>query len=147
MSDTIKAFWRKTAIDYCEETGDQQYELANLAAWAIRKGLWEPQEKDVLKLAARSAASALKALHVVDSKGRPIREFICAKVQGKFEWAKESEATDEFKIQFVREQSQRIDADIKALRNYVDHLNEDRAMRGLPDIQLDLAFDQEVAAI
>lgn len=146
MSKNIKTFWRDTAIAFCKETGNQQYELSDLAKWAIDNGTWKPQEKDVLKLAKSSAGSALKECHIVDSKGRHIREFINARIQQKVLWARECEANDEFTILFIQEQKNRVGADAQSLRNFVDHVNEGRVKRGLPKIQLSLNFDEESGA-
>jgi len=59
---------------YVEETGDKAYDLHHVAAWAHRKGLFDPQPHDVIKQFAKELARAARQDFIVDENGEPVRQ-------------------------------------------------------------------------
>jgi hypothetical protein len=59
---------------YIEETGDKTPDLHYVAAWAYRKGLFDPQPHDVIKQFARELSRACRQDFVEDENGEPVRQ-------------------------------------------------------------------------
>jgi len=62
------------------ETGASSVNLKEVAAWAIRKKLWEPERRSAVKMLARSLADALREEYFTDSQGRRVRRKHAQKI-------------------------------------------------------------------
>lgn len=52
-----------------------------IAAWAIKKKLWDMQPSDVIKRCADDLADAMREEYYIDAQGRKVRAKHCAKVE------------------------------------------------------------------
>ena len=79
LSQDVKQ--RLAIVDlYTEETGDKTPDLHYVAAWAYRKGLFDPQPHDVIKQFAKELARACRQDFIEDENGEPVRQRHSVKV-------------------------------------------------------------------
>jgi len=124
--------------------GDQLRDIANkyyaakqpspatakeIAAWAVRKGLWHPQPSDLIDQCAEELARAMREEHVTDPQGRSVRAKHVARVttpsgQSRFEWADIRTAPIAFMQIAFQQRRQQIVGDCRQLKTDVDSYNE-----------------------
>jgi hypothetical protein len=66
---------------YIDETGNQTIDMRHVAAWALRKGLWEPQPEDNIKRLARDLSRAARQDYIEDDDSQPVRRLHAFKIK------------------------------------------------------------------
>ena len=101
---------------------------SDIAAWAIEKGIWQPQRGDMIKQCARQLAQAMREEYITDPQGRRVRAKHVLRMEkdGK----QESFWTDiriakrpEMEMSF-QQRRQHIVGECKQLKTDVDSYNE-----------------------
>jgi hypothetical protein len=142
-TEQLQAIWR-------------QYEAAGMpipatakevAAWAIRSGLWEPRSSDVVSRCADDLARAAREEYRTDAKGRVYRARHPAKLlkdgQTRFEWADIDSTTRDHMQRAFSLRRKQVVGDCHQLKVDVDHFNY--ANPDEDPIQLILDFTDDVA--
>jgi hypothetical protein len=84
---------------YVAETGEHMIDMRLVAAWAIRKRLWEPQPEDKVKRLARDLSRAARQDYIPDDDDFPVRRLHSHKIkQGDVQltfWVNIEDATRE----------------------------------------------------
>ena len=113
-----------------------------IAAWAIRQGLWHPQPADLIEQCAEELARAMREEHVTDAQGRSVRVKHVVRTtttsgQTRFEWADSRTATRAFMEIAFAQRRQQIVGDCRQLKGDADSFNENRC----PDNPIEIVFD------
>lgn len=66
-------FMQDLADEYLEETGKSEATTDEFAVWAIRAEKWEPPPDIVLRKCKDDFADALRAQHITNDDGQPVR--------------------------------------------------------------------------
>ena len=118
----------------------------DIAAWAIRESLWNPQPASIIAQCADHLSRALRDEHITDPQGRRVRAKHVAKIldHGKTMplWADIRTATRQHMQTSFQQRRHQIVGDCKQLKTDVDSYN-DNANDGEPiqmifDFTLDL---------
>ena len=137
--------------------GDQLRDIANnyyrsgqhspatakeIAVWAIRNDLWQPQPADLIDQCAEQIARAMREEHITDAQGRSVRAKHVARIatpsgQSRFEWADIRHAKREFMEVAFQQRRQQIVGDCRQLKADADSYNENTC----PDQLIQLVFD------
>lgn len=134
---------------YRQEVRPDPVSLGDVAAWAMQKGLYKPQVKDVIKIFCDDMARSLRQEKRVDAHGREYRAKHCIKkiIEGKqlVLWADIDSAPRGFMKESFQNRRRAIIGDCHQLKQDVDHYNDIN-----PDtqpIQLVLDFTDDVAEL
>ena len=137
------------ANQYYREHGDEPVELAEIAAWAVRKGLWSPKPQDVVKRCATELGDALRQEVRVDAEGRKYRAKHCVRTKNGAEqlflWADIDKAPRKFMEKSFAERRKSIVGDCTQLSDDVGHYNQYHTPNN--PIQLVLDFTDDVEEI
>jgi hypothetical protein len=118
-----------------------------VAAWAIRGGLWQPKSADMISRCADELARAAREEYRTDTKGRAYRARHPAKLekdgQIRFEWADIDTASRNHMERAFSLRRKQIVGDCHQLKVDVDHFNDVHPAE--PPIQLILDFTDDVA--
>jgi len=120
-----------------------------IAAWAIRKGLWEPHPSTVINQCADQISKAMREDYIVDPQGRTVRAKHAARIlsQGKQKtfWADIRTASPQhMKIAF-QQRRQQIVGDCSQLKADLDSYNQNKN-ESVP-IRLIFDFTQDIEEI
>lgn len=123
--------------------------MNQVAAWAIREGLWKPRHDSLIRQCAEQLAEAMREEYYVDPQGRTVRTKHAARVmlhgdQHTF-WDDIRTAPPKHMLLAFQQRRQQIVGDCRQLKNDVDSYNEN-TNAGRP-IQLILDFTQDVAEL
>ena len=117
-----------------------------IAAWAIREGLWHAQPDALINQCAEELARAMREEYITDPQGRPVRAKHAArfKIDGQQRsfWDDIRTAERSFMEVAFKQRRQQIVGDCRQLKVDVDSYNEN-ANPGTP-IQLVLDFTLDV---
>jgi hypothetical protein len=121
-----------------------------VAAWAVRKGLWHPRPADVIAQCAADLADALREEYITDAKGRRVRAKHAARVtkdgkQLSF-WADIRTAPRSHMELAFRQRRNQIVGDCKQLKNDVDSYNDANASQPAIPMLFDFTDDLDEAA-
>jgi hypothetical protein len=113
-----------------------------IAAWAIRNGLWFAQPSDLIEQCAEEIARAMREEHISDAQGRSVRAKHVARIPGangqmKFAWADIRNAPREFMAIAFQQRRQQIVGDCRQLKSDADSYNENKC----PDRPIAIVFD------
>ena len=102
-----------------------------IAAWAVRNGLWKPQRSDEIRMCAEQMARAMREEYIVDSQGRSVRAKHAARVEknhGQITlWADIRTASrDHMEVAF-QQRRQQIVGDCRQLKTDIDSFNDNRS--------------------
>ena len=127
---------------YRNETRNQAAIPKEIAAWAIRKGLWQPQPGTLISQCARELRRAMRDQHITDPQGRSIRAWHSAKVAdvaGKQQrlWKHVDDASRDFMRVSFQGRRLGIFSDCRQLKIDQDSFNENHC----PDEPINLIFD------
>lgn len=120
-----------------------------MAAWALREGLWAPHRDSLVGQCAEQLAEAMREEYYVDPQGRTVRTKHAARVKLHGEqlnlWEDIRTADRKFmQIAFQQRRKQMI-GDCRQLKNDVDSFNEN-SNSGRP-IQMVFDFTQDLAEL
>ena len=131
---------------YRTEVSDEPADPREVAAWAIRKKLWEPQPTDLVSRCARDLTRALREEYLTDEKGRRYRVNHAVTMSKDGEqlsmWANIDTAPRAHMVKAFAQRRMQIVGDCFQLRQDVDH-NNDVSAETEP-IQLVLDFTEDV---
>ena len=121
-----------------------------IAAWAIREGLWRPSPDSLVSQCADQLAEAMRVEYHTDAQGRTVRSKFAApkKIHGDqltYLWDDIRTAPPEHMKAAIQVRRNQIVGDCRQLKNDVDSYNENHNP-GKP-IQLILDFTQDVAEL
>lgn len=142
-TEQLQAIWRR----YEEAEMPIPATAKEVAAWAIKQGLWEPRPSDIVSRCADDLARAAREEYRTDAKGRVYRARHPAKFlkdgQLRFEWADIDTASRDHMQRAFSLRRKQIVGDCYQLKTDVDHFNDHRPSE--PPIQLILDFTDDVA--
>jgi hypothetical protein len=131
---------------YQAEVSSEPADLRDVAAWAVREGLWEPRPADVHARFAEDMATALREEYRTDKDGRRYRakHAVRASRDGKqlSFWADIDTAPRTHMEKAFGQRRRQIVSDSHQLRLDVDHFNEVHADE--PQLELVLDFTDDV---
>jgi len=131
---------------YVEEKSDKYPDLHEVAAWAYRNKLFEPQPHDVLKQFAKELARAARQDFIEDENGEPVRVRHAVKIDSAGKqltfWFKMEDATPENMRLSAQARRRGTRADVfqivRDVKYYNNHYNPGDA------IQLDFNFNKDI---
>lgn len=99
----------------------------NVAAWAIREGLWEPPRSSIVSRCAKDISDAMRDQYFTDAQGRRVRVFHAATetVGGKQMtlWADIRTADEKHMRVAIQQRRQQILGECRQLKIDVDSFN------------------------
>ncbi len=123
--------------------------MKQVAAWAIREGLWAPRRDSLVNQCADQLAEAMREEYYVDPQGRNVRTKHAARVKlhgEQFTFWDDIRTADPSHMRIAFQQRrQQIVGDCRQLKNDVDSFNQN-AKPSKP-IQMVLDFTQDVAEL
>jgi hypothetical protein len=132
---------------YTEEVDPSPVSLDNVAAWAIKQGLYRPQPRDVVKLCREALAESLRQEKRIDAKGRRYRAKHSVRTNiGGVQlslWADIDNAPRSFMEKSFSQRRKAIADDCFQVKQDVDHFNDENKTE-LP-LQIVLDFTDDVA--
>jgi hypothetical protein len=132
---------------YTQEVSADPVSLDEVAAWAIKQGLYVPAPRDVVKIFRDALAESLRLEKRIDDKGRKYRakHSMRAWVGGRqFSlWADIDDAPRSFMEKSFGQRRKSIADDCFQIKQDVDHFNDQHA--GEVPIQMILDFTDDVA--
>ena len=143
--------YRNIIDRFCLATGQTQYEVSQVAAWAIDRGEVALSQDDLRHYHAEIFREASRTHTITDRHGNKVRVRHCVEVtvngeQGfdkpvqKTLWAHADEAPTSFLIESLRQRRSRCAADIRQLKADLGHINEILQARGHRPIQMTFDF-------
>lgn len=119
---------QKIANQYFEAGADGPATAREIAAWAIDRGLWEPQRAHVIDQCAREIAHAMREEYIRDPQGRRVRRKHTARleVEGKQQnlWDDYQKAPREFMEIAFQQRRNHIVSECRQLKTDVDSYND-----------------------
>jgi hypothetical protein len=113
----------------------------DIAAWAIRKGLWHPHPSDLIEQCAEELARAMREEHIRDAQGRSVRAKHVARMPGangtRYLWDDIRSAKPAFMEIAFQQRRQQIVGDCRQLKTDVDSYNENAK----PEKEIQVVFD------
>ena len=101
-----------------------------IAAWAIKKKLWDMQPSDVINRCADDLANAMREECYIDAQGRKVRAKHCAKVEVGGEqtrlWDDHRTTTRDFMEISSKQRRYQIVGDCRQLKTDVDSFNDNK---------------------
>jgi hypothetical protein len=154
MADKYNTQLDKHIIEpYKLEKGDGELDLAQVAYWAIEKGLWKQPIEDQVEKLRKQLAVALRAKTFTDDDGNQPRANYCVRrdvvdIKGRryvqTVWANIDVATHEFMEESFSQRRSGI-ANI-CYQAHIDKTHWNKFRRGKnPEIQMPLDFSNDVA--
>jgi hypothetical protein len=118
-----------------------------IAAWAIRRGEWQPQPFALINQCADQLARAMREEHFTDTNGRVIRTKHVARIERGGEqialWADIRSASREHMQIAFQQRRQQIVGDCKQLKTDCDYYNENRNQGEPIQVVFDFRADLE----
>lgn len=112
-----------------------------IAAWAIRRGRWQPQPFALINQCADQLARAMREEHITDDNGRIIRAKHVARIEQSGEqtalWADIRSASCEHMQIAFQQRRQQIVGDCRQLKADCDYYNRSRS----PGEPIQIVFD------
>lgn len=132
---------------YTEEVSADPVSLDEVAAWAIKRGLYQPAPRDIVKICRDALADSLRQEKRIDEKGRKYRakHSVRTWIQGQqlSLWADIDTAPRSFLEKSFGQRRKSIADDCFQIKQDVDHFNDEH-----PDeepIQMIIDFSDDVA--
>jgi hypothetical protein len=123
-----------------------------IAAWAIRKGLWEAYSTKMIDICAEHLARAMREEYFTDPQGRTVRAKHAARTDRDGEqlvlWADIRTASREHMAIAFQQRRQQIVGDCRQLKVDVDSYNENRNPGNPIQMVFDFTYDlEEIEAV
>ena len=119
----------------------------DVAAWAVRKGLWRPRPADVVSRCAADLADALRQEYFVDGKGRTVRAMHAARIKERGQplvlWADMRTAPRRHIEVALKQRRQQIVSDCRQLKIDTDSCNDSHPDEKPIQIVFDFTRDLE----
>lgn len=113
-----------------------------IAAWAIREGLWTPHPSAIVAQCASELSRAMREDYLTDAQGRSVRAKHAARIEQKVLWADIRTASRQHMQVALQQRRRQIVGDCRQLRADVDSYNEN-SNSGEP-IQMVFDFTQDL---
>lgn len=97
-----------------------------LAAWALKNKLWEPQKSEVINICAEQLARAMREEYIVDLQGRKVRAKHAARIDQAVFWDDIRTASRDHMQIALQQRRQQIVGDCHQLKLDVDSYNENK---------------------
>jgi len=140
---------QKIVDAYLEDMQPWPASTHEIAAWAVRKRIWQPQPSSIIDQCANQLAKAMREEHIVDPQGRNVRAKHVAKTARDGEqvplWADIRTASREHMSIAFQQRRQQIVGDCKQLKTDLDSFNENRNMHDPIQMIFDFTYDLEEA--
>jgi hypothetical protein len=141
--EQLRNIWKQ----YREEVSGSPADLKDVAAWALKKGLWKPRPIDLHASFAGDLSDALRDEKRIDEKGREYRANIPVRVKPKngpplFVWADIDDAPHSHVVKSIQQERRSIASDCYALVMKADHYND--AHPAQKPIEVFLNFEEDV---
>jgi len=137
---------QKIVTAYIESGQPWPASTHQMAAWAIREGLWQAQPSTLIDRCADQLARAMREEYITDPQGRTVRAKHVARTKRNGEqvalWADIRTADQSHMEIAFQQRRQQIVGDCRQLKTDVDSYNDNRNP-GVP-IQLSLDFTRDV---
>jgi len=134
---------------YEEEGNPTPVAMRDVAAWAVKKRLWEPRPIDVIDILAEDMSRALREEYRTDKKGRRYRAKHAVRIsRGGVQltlWADMDRSSREHMQMAFAQRRQNIVGDCLHLKTDVDAYNDKNVAQ--PPLPLILDFSQDVAEL
>lgn len=121
-----------------------------IAAWAVRMKLWQPQPSAVIDQCANQLARAMREEHITDPQGRVVRAKHVARIDRAGEqialWADIRDASREHMEIAFQQRRQQIVGDCRQLKTDLDSYNENRNPGDPIQMIFDFTLDLEELA-
>lgn len=121
-----------------------------IAAWAIRNNLWQPQPSDYIDQCALQLARAMREDYYIDPQGRKVRTKHAARItrggQQLDLWADSRNSSRHFVQTAFQQRRQQILGDCRQLKTDVDSFNENRSTDNPIQMSFDFTLDLEELA-
>jgi len=118
-----------------------------IAAWAIREGVWQAHPSTLIDQCADQLARAMREEYITDPQGRTVRAKHVARVERNREqlplWADIRTADREHMEIAFQQRRQQIVGDCRQLKTDVDSYNENRNPGTPIQMSLDFTWDVE----
>lgn len=142
--DQIYHIWEQ----YRREVSTDPVDLKEVAAWAIKKGLWKPRPVELTARLAQDLADSLRERTRTDGKNRRYRSIIPVRKRGPngaplFEWGDIDDAPHAHVEKSVQQERRSIVSDCYALAMKVEHYNDTRSSQ--EQLKIVLNFEDDVA--
>ena len=140
---------QKIVDAYLEDMQPWPASTHEIAAWAVRRRIWQPQPESMIDQCANQLSRAMREEHIVDPQGRTVRAKHVAKVDRDGAqiplWADIRTASrDHMEIAF-QQRRQQIVGDCKQLKTDLDSYNENRNISDPIQMIFDFTYDVEEA--
>ncbi len=133
---------------YMIEYGLEEVNLDDVAAWAVKMGLYQRQPKTMIQTAKEEIARALRAERHVDPQGRTVRTMHPVKIEGEqgalWEWVDMRTARPKRMRAAFSYRRQAIVADVLRHKTDVDSYNDNNRF-GVQIPLFDYDFNKDVA--
>jgi hypothetical protein len=140
---------QRATDQYLEETGSTVFTTRELAAWAIKRKLSEPQPAMLVKQCAEEFAKALREQYVTDPTGRRVRaKHVALVVDGDPQiplWADIRTASRDHMFRAFQLRRQQIGGDCLQLKNDLDSYNQYYNKEGGESLQIIFDFTEDLA--
>lgn len=97
-----------------------------LAAWALKNKLWEPQKSEVINICAEQLARAMREEYIVDLQGRKVRAKHAARIDQAVFWDDIRTASRDHMQIALQQRRRQIVGDCHQLKLDVDSYNENK---------------------
>jgi len=147
----------KTKREFLQEITDQYREAGQkwpttckeIAAWAIREGLWKPYPKNLVTQCATEIAAAMREEHFTDPQGRSVRskrpyraaDILEGNEEQVFLWVDMKEATEEQAVLAFQYGRKLITDDCRQLKTGLDSFNENNTHGAYIEMTFDFSDD------
>jgi hypothetical protein len=123
--------------DYLAETGESQFDMPTVAAWAIRTERWQPAHRSAIKQCTHELSKAARDEYYTDPQGRRVRcKHVIRQEQG-FLWADIQTAPPEHMKLSLQQRRMYITGDCRHLKTDLDSFNDNNQY----GVQLEIGFD------
>ncbi len=128
--------------DYIKTTGTTQFELPEVAAWAVRQGRWEPAHSNAVKQCAHELARAARDEFYTDPQGRRVRRKHAARHDQMWLWADIETAPPDHMRLSLQQRRMYIVGDCKQLKTDLDSYNDNNPHGA--EIQMTFDFTEDL---
>lgn len=140
---------RRIVDQYVEEGEEWPAQARAIAAWAIRRGLWNAQPTDLVDQCAEQLARAMREEYYIDPQGRSVRTKHAVRKHGGQQnltlWGDIRTSPRDYMHTAFQQRRQQIVGDCRQLKSDVDSFNENQAPR--EPIQMIFDFTNDLAEL
>jgi hypothetical protein len=127
---------------YIKETGDTAVDMNEVAAWAVRNGLYEASPRNTIKQCAHELARAARDEYYTDPQGRRVRKKHAVRQNQLVLWADIEAAPPVHMRLSLQQRRMYIVGDCKQLKTDLDSYN-DNNLHGA-QIQMSFNFTEDL---